>query len=407
MKRAALLGVGAVLALASAGSAALVARRPHVEVASRQAVKPAVASAANKSRPGPVTTHGNIAMREIEAELADAQARASAGPSDPRACLDLSRAVYTRSRVTGDIDEMARAVDLTRGCARLAPKSPDPLVTLAVQEQSLHRFAEARADLARARKLGASEDRVAGIERELDWNAGKWGAAAVAIREEAANAPSTGTVARLARLEHDLGHYDEADALYLRALSLVEDTAPLPVAMIEVQKGMNLTDAGRLADAEQAFRSASERMPRYTAAKEHLAETLHRLGRDEEATALYEQITKASSDPEFFGALAALYRAHGRVADADALRAKATQGYDALLAKYPEAMAWHASEYFAGEGADKVRARSLLQKNVELRPNPEALEALARAEREAGDEARARELERAAATIRASAQPRG
>jgi tetratricopeptide (TPR) repeat protein len=360
-------------------------------------------SAKTKSPRWPVTTQGAIAMRNLEANLVHTTRRAAEEPDDVGACVDLSRLIYLRSRVTGEIDEMGRAVDQARECTRRHPESAEAWLAKALHGQTLHRFADARSDLARARKLGADDTRIASIERELDWNVGVWRGPAAAIRAEAERVPTVASVSRLARLEHDLRNYDTAEILYVRAFSLVEDTGPIQVAMVEVQRAINLSDAGRLADAEQAFRSAYERLPQYVAAKEHLGETLHRLGQDGEAVAIYEELTKSSSDPEFVGALAAIYRARGRVAEADALRVRATARYGELLMKYPEAMAWHASEYFAGEGNYKARARALLEKNAELRPTPDSLEALARIERDLGAGARADELTRRALAIRVTA----
>ena len=234
-------------------------------------------------------------MRNLEGDLLDARQRAEENPDDVGALLRLSGLVYMRARVTGDLDEMARAVAMTEECANRHPEAAEAWLALAVQEQTLHRFAKARADLARARALGASTARIATLERELDWNAGISGPAAAAIRSEAHRTPTVASLTRLARLEHDLGHHEVADVLYGRALALVDDTSPLPVAMLELQRGMNLSDAGRLLEAEQTFRSAAERLPKYVAAREHLAETLHRLGRDHEAMTLYEEITKGSS----------------------------------------------------------------------------------------------------------------
>lgn len=90
--------------------------------------------------------------------------------------------------------------------------------------------------------------------------------------------------------------------------------------------------------------------------------------------------------------------------EADELHARATKRYEELLRRYPEAMAWHAAAFFAGEGADEARARSLLQQNAALRPNAESLDALARLERAAGENARADDLTRRAGAIRAAAR---
>jgi tetratricopeptide (TPR) repeat protein len=120
-------------------------------------------------------------------------------------------------------------------------------------------------------------------------------------------------------------------------------------------------------------------MPSYVAANEHLAETLHLLGQDDEATALYEKVTKLSDDPEFAHALAELYAARGRERDAAALELRARARYEELLKEYPEAMYWHASEFYSAIG-EKQKALDLLQKNVALRPNSASFAALARAE---------------------------
>src|SRR4029079_4249583 len=101
------------------------------------------------------------------------------------------------------------------------------------------------------------------------------------------------------------------------------------------------------------------------AGNEHLAEALHQLGQDDEATKIYERVVQLSNDPEFSHALAVLYAAHGKPAEAKALEEKARKGYDALLKKYPEAMAWHAAEFYSAIG-EKKRALELLQKNVVL-----------------------------------------
>ena len=130
-------------------------------------------------------------------------------------------------------------------------------------------------------------------------------------------------------------------------------------------------------------------MPGYVAANEHLAETRHALGKDAEAIAIYQGVVKASDDPEFTYALALLYGGVGRHGEAHDLDTKARARYEALVAKYPEAMFWHAAEFFLKTG-DPKRAASLLQKNVALRPNGQSYAALARAELASGDIAKAR-----------------
>ena len=156
-----------------------------------------------------------------------------------------------------------------------------------------------------------------------------------------------------------------------------------------MQRGIQKKDRGRLEEACLFFREAVARVPTYVAGNEHLAEALHALGRDDEAMAIYEQVVRLSDDPEFSHALADLYAAHGKSAEAHALETNARTGYAQLLEKYPEAMYWHASEYYAAVG-NLGRAIDLLRKNVVLRPNSASYVALARAELESGHLAEAR-----------------
>lgn len=66
----------------------------------------------------------------------------------------------------------------------------------------------------------------------------------------------------------------------------------------------------------------------------------------------------------------------------------ATQSYDALLARRPEAFADHASEFFRGPGLRPGRALLLAENNLKLRQTPRAyLLAL-----QAGEDAGSRDL---------------
>lgn len=288
---------------------------------------------------------------------------------------------YTRGRFRGDLDEIALAIETLGTCVKIEPEGPDCFVMRAEQEQSLHRFAETRADIDRAKKLNVDASRVADLETELDWNGGRYDVAIKAIREARLKRPTSGSWMREAQLEHDLGNDDKVDAAFEAAEDLIVDTNPLPVAHLNVQRGMVKAHAGRLEDAVLFFREAVVRIPNYVAANEHLAEALHQLGQDDEATKIYEAIVKQSDDPEFMHALASLYKAHGKPDKARELDAKATSRYEALLKKYPEAMYWHASEFYLDTG-NAAKALELLRKNVMLRPNSLSFAALAHAELE-------------------------
>jgi tetratricopeptide (TPR) repeat protein len=325
------------------------------------------------------TTSAGIYLRNLDGQIAELTRLTAARPDLLLNLQKLSGSHYTRGRYRGDLDEIALAVEEAGECMKRAPKEGGCALMRAEEEQSLHRFAEARRDVATAKELGAPAERVASLQTELDWNDGVYAPAIDAIRRARVGHPSTATWMREAQLDHDLGLDDESDAAFERAEDMIVDTAPFPVAHLNLQRGIQKSQRGLYEDAVVFFREATLRMPTYVAAEEHLAETLHWLGRDEEATAIYERVVAQSSDPEFSHALASLYAARGRAAEAKALEAKAKAGYADLLERYPEAMVWHASEYYFAVG-EKQKALDLLAKNVALRPNSASYVALARAQ---------------------------
>jgi tetratricopeptide (TPR) repeat protein len=335
------------------------------------------------------TTRADIYFGNLDAQISELTRLTRGRTEMTPDVLMLSAAHYTRGRFKGDLDEIQLAVDGMTTCARLTPNDPVCFVTRAEQEQSLHRFKEARTDVERAKALGVDPKRAAALEMDLDWNDGRYDTAIPAIRAERLRHPSPATWLREAQLDHDLGLEDEADAAFEAAEDLIQDTGPLVPAHLNVQRGIQKVQTGRLDEACVFFRAAVERIPNYVAANEHLAETLHMLGKNEEAIRIYESVVKLTDDPEFSHALGALYASNGKADAARDLEAKAHAGYAALLQKYPEAMYWHASEFYMATG-ETARALELLRKNVVLRPNSTSFVALARAELAMGQLAEAR-----------------
>jgi tetratricopeptide (TPR) repeat protein len=327
------------------------------------------------------TTSADIWLENLDGTIAELERLVRARPEILQNTRKLAAARHLRGRFRGDLDEIASGIDALTSCIESDPDDAECVLMRAEQEQSLHRFAQARADLALAKSRGADPTRIEDLEAELDWNDGRYDRAIARIRSARRERPSTATWIREAQLDYELGADAEGETAFERAEDAVTDTSPFIVAHLNVQRGIQLALRGKLDEACVFFREAVERLPTYVAAKEHLAEALQKLGRDDEATTIYEEVVRLSDDPEFLHALAALYAKRGRPGDARNLEAKARTRYDELLEKYPEAMYWHASEFFMSTG-EKKTALELLRKNVGLRPNSASLVALARAELE-------------------------
>ncbi len=335
------------------------------------------------------TTSADIFFENMDGQIGELERLVREHPKNVANVKRLAAQLHTRGRFRGDPYEISRGIVIAESCAAIAPNDPACPLLRAEGNQSLHRFAAARSDLALAKSLGADPSRVRALEADLDWNDGRYDLAIAAIRAARKSAPSTATWIREAQLEHDLGHEPEADAAFEAAEDAIADTSPLVVAHLNVQRGIEKVQTGKLEEACVFFREAIARIPDDPTANEHLAEALHFMGKHAESLQIYEKVTRLSADPEFVHALAELRREAGDTKAADDLDAKARAGYEKLLVAFPEAMYWHASEFFLATGETK-KARDLLRKNALLRPNGTSYAALAHAELAAGDLAEAK-----------------
>jgi tetratricopeptide (TPR) repeat protein len=333
------------------------------------------------------TTAGTIFLGNLESQLGWVQKEVEREPDSVHAQRMLASLLATRGKYRGDIEQIQEALDAVDTCLEIEPNNADLWLERAGHAQALHRFAEARDDVEHAVALGARGRNVDDLVQELDWNDGNYVAAIASIRGARS---SFAALARVAQLEHDLGNMEAADRAFEAAEDRMADVSPLPLAWLYVERGRHELDRGETARAVAFLREAVARAPGYIPAEEHLAEALNGLGHTDEAIARYRNIVERSPDPEFMGALAALLREAGNTKEADRLAARARAGYEELLRRWPEAMYWHAAEFFLGEGKDPKRALALLEKNIAVRPNGESWAALARAQRANGDERAAR-----------------
>jgi tetratricopeptide (TPR) repeat protein len=265
------------------------------------------------------TTAADIYWTNVAGRVSMLEGLLVRAPDSQAARVKLSQLLHMRGKYRGDLDELQHAIELLGACVARAPGDARLYALRASQQLTLHRFAQAGEDLDRARALGASEDMLRETQQELDWSQGRYAQAEASIRRAAAERPSVWTLARLAQLEHDLGRYAEADQAFARAEDFITDTSPLSVAWLNLQRGHHELVLGENRRAEAFFREAVRRMPGYTPALEHLAETLHLQGRDTEARALYSQALGGTDDqtvPEVLSGMTAVLLSEGREEEA-------------------------------------------------------------------------------------------
>ncbi|MEM6731975.1 MAG: hypothetical protein AAF658_10490 [Myxococcota bacterium] len=292
--------------------------------------------------------------------------------ADTGALLHASRIVdlrLTRSQFYGlYASDFARVRAVTDSVVERLPQAPEPLVLRARVRSSLHEFASARRDYDLARDRGARVDTTV-----IDLASGEDLQFAYDTRLAHAKAyPSFNSFVDVAAAAGALGSFEEADEWYVDALELYRDVSPFPRAWVAFQRGVLWGESADRADLAIAhYRDAVEWLPGFVNANVHLAELEVESGSKQAAIDRLERVAFQTEDPEPGGFLGELLMKTDPNR-ASRLVESAKNRYEHLLERFPLAFLDHASEFFAGVGADPERALRLAEHNLESRRNPRA-----------------------------------
>lgn len=309
------------------------------------------------------TTDGAIAASNFLALYGLSEKTAREQPDTPPA--QRVGLLLTHAQYFGALDDYDAALTAAERLVAQHPSVPEAWQARASARQSLHLFAGALADLARAEKLGADRDSIDAARAGIFAAVGRYDEA-LAIRTRLADKrATTATLGALAQLVGDMGQTARAEGLFARAQDAFDDVSPFPLAWLYFQNGLLEERAGRPAAARELYEAAHERLPIYAPASAHLAASLVAAGERARAVALLEPLVASTDDPEYWGQLAAL-----RGDAALAQRAKAR--YEALLRRHGDAFADHAARFYLGVGGDARRAAKLAARNLAARKTRES-----------------------------------
>jgi tetratricopeptide (TPR) repeat protein len=312
------------------------------------------------------TTDGATAQGNLDAQIAGEEKALKVNPH-PLNLTGLASLLLSRGQFFGPLADYDRALELAQRAVNKAPKQAGPYLTRAAALSTFHRFPEALADLDRAVKLGARPEKVASAKAAI-WQALGDVDAALAIRRAQAEArPSITSLGLYAAALGAIGQTAEAEHQFIEAQYHFRDVSPLPVAWLYFQHGLFEERSGNVASARDLFEAAHARLPGFAQATAHLAGVLAVTGERARAIALLEPLARASDDPEYAGLLAGFEADQGAQAEATRLRTVAAHGFDALLARHPEAFANHAARFWLGAGANPHRALALAERNLAVR----------------------------------------
>jgi len=305
MKAKILVGIAAV---AAAAVAVLFGGLPAGSKAGDHGPGPAPEAAAGRLVAG-------FAPGDTPAYAAQLEARVAADPKDVQSLVLLGLAYQQRARETGDPSFYPRSGAALTRAARLAPRNALAATGLAALAASRHRFEQARALAARARRLAPESADPLGVLGDALIELGRYREAFAVFDRMASLKPNLASYSRVSYARELLGDREGALAAMRLAVAAAAGTVE-PLAWTLVQLGNLYFDKGRLGPAARAYREALAHLPGYVHAEAGFARIAAARGRYREAIRLYGRAVERLPLPQYEGALGDVLRLAGREDDA-------------------------------------------------------------------------------------------
>ena len=321
------------------------------------------------------TTDGDIAVINLESARRRSWSRFYQDPMREGIAETVVEHEQLSAQFTGDLTALDRLEFLAKQLSQTDSASVRTALIEAQVTSMMHRFTEARQHLEQAEIRGAQEADVTRLRLSIDQACGTDLDRVLAERRKTvAKSGAIEDQVALGGLLADLREFSDADRVYSQALGSYRDVSPFPVAWVCFQLGVlwgELVPEPQVSCAAEWYERTLERLPSYTKARVHLAETYLSCGRADDAESVLLPAL-SSGDPEVHWRLADIMTAQGK--DAVAQMRAARSGFDAILERHLLAFTDHGAEFYAGSGNDCRRALELALFNVANRPTLRAFE---------------------------------
>ena len=330
---------------------------------------------------GPMTarsTSAGIYLRNFASRKISIDARVAKTPTGSSALSELAAWHMEQQLLDGDPTHADKALAALDTAVAASPKLSVLRLRRAGVLGHLHRFADAQADLEIALKADPTDPSVRRALGKVLENRGRYAEA----KPHLAVAPSRPTYRDLGEQAAKIfktGDVERADKTLRIAAATYRDVHPIPLAWIDLQRGLLRLRTGRWAEAKTFFEAAYNRLPQYFLVAEHLAEVEAKLGNHARALALYDDVVKQTRLPEFMAARAGVLADMGRAAEAEAALAQADARWDAILKAHGTAYAAHAVGFWLDDRPNPEKARLWADTNLKLRRDADSLLMAARA----------------------------
>ena len=294
----------------------------------------------------------------------------------------LARALLARARLAGSTDDLVRAGQALSLGRSQATAPSGPLLTSAAYQLATHRIGAIAADLDALDKaavpLEAERAEAAALRGDIALYSGRYGEAERRYRAAAARFQDASSAFRIAGWRKYQADFAGAQAALSRGASLTERRTPLFMANVYLQIGSVALLRGDWNEAERCFERADRFFPGHWLIEAHRAQMSALRGDLAGAERGYRTSIASSRAPEVMDALAALYRAQGKISESRALAALSKPRWAERLRLLPEAYAAHAAEHELALGSPRAALDSA-RRNYAARRHGDAVTLLAAA----------------------------
>lgn len=325
-------------------------------------------SARRRSKMTPPAT----ALSNFEGQLRQSEASLERHPGSVDLRSRVVSSYLTRGQLLGKPSDLARAVELIDAAEKPTKYGEKDLLSLRASTLAgVHRFGEALKVLESAVPADElKQPTTQALQRGSIWAAqGKLDEGLVLIQLVRAARSEIGVLTLEGKVLGDMGRIDEAVAAFDRAEARYRNPAPFALADLHFERGLMWETRGDLTKAKAAYQAAADLLPMHAHAVLHLAQ----LVTPKEGVDLLVALKRTCEDPEVDARLGEL-RDLVEKGSGEADLKKAAEGYEAILAKLPEAYADHAAWFYAGPGKDPEKAWKWASKNLENRQTQGAYE---------------------------------
>ena len=232
------------------------------------------------------TTSCPLFLSNFDHKLNALKTRYTRHPKASQIAAGYAAQLYARGQMFGDLDTIAQALTIVERTLKNTPRALKLRLLRAQIAATLHQVKITAQELAWARAQADQSPRIPktllkrvnAMREELELALGEDIEAHLKDMERGYRDLSFKGYVRAARARELRGQFSLAQRYYGQAERHFTDVAPIPLAWLNVQRGLMAMHSGDFKSAHTFFLAAYERCPQYPMAAEHLAEIEGRLG---------------------------------------------------------------------------------------------------------------------------------